>query len=346
MRSALQILANLSYLSDNFRRGLNSLILPYISNMRIQKISAFALTLGLVLTGFPQISLATALKCSEVFDSDFLTNDKLHRVPITDRSKSQTHRGFWDYLGTFGNSEVRAVRATLNTQGKLQIENVTNLESPLLERSLFSLNSKSHVLDAGSGQMLFINDLIFNLNEMKNQKNGSSEGLRWINSIGEKFLNEGSPNFTGITMVPVDESGFFSNRFQATTDKVSYANLVASGKVNPLTGRYMEAISNSELTQEFGMFDLVFDLYGVLSYSHHSDVIGKKLAATMKPGAELWMANTGLGNGHMAYFVNGESKGIDSLWQNLIQSGAFELIGASDANVMVFRRTNNPWSLH
>jgi hypothetical protein len=134
-------------------------------------------------------------------------------------------------------------------------------------------------------------------------------------------------------MVPLDANGNFSSDRQWTTydPPVSYQNLINSGKVNPLVGRYLETIPNSELTGNFGKVDLVMDSYGVLSYTGYPDLIGKKLAAVMKPGAELWV-------GFISQSVASHVVDI------LVRSEAFELIADEFEKVrFTLRRTSRPW---
>lgn len=285
-----------------------------------------------------QQSQAISLECSKIF-TDIESDIKIIHDKKVDANKFQTGRNIYDYLGGFDYPAVQSARFIKTARGfSVEISQDPDLNLNVY-RSLAKLNSQSHIMDGGAGQMIAINDLLFKVKDLLSSKFLDSRNLAL------SWHEAGTPNFTGVTMVPVINDYFASHgnfNPEGYTGSISYSKLVNTGKVNAQVGRYFEEIPNEELIKNFGLVDFYFDVFGILSYSNHTDIVGQKLAAILKPGAELWIQNL---NASFNFYVNGEALGPGTLIEYFEKSGAFELIGKSPNGVAVFRRTGNPWDL-
>jgi len=159
-----------------------------------------------------------------------------------------------------------------------------NLAVLSFAKSLLKLGPHSHVMDIGAGMLKPLIDLSGDFTEM-----GHSLSEYWKNpeilNAAKHLLKNGAPNMTGVTMVDFNQNEFS----YVENGRISKQEITSNPKIHSILGRYFEDVPNSELTQKFGKVDLVVDLSGVLAYSLNHSLVIEKLAAIMKPGAELWM---------------------------------------------------------
>jgi hypothetical protein len=151
----------------------------------------------------------------------------------------------------------------------------------------------NHILDLGAGNFRTALTLLDLMPLRSDAPNSTMSPL--ARDIREYYRKNGFPNITGFSLVDIVEhqkdAHYFLElgRSQIFTDSQL---IFQNPHLNPVTGKFFEAVDPSDIANRFGLSSGGFDSEGVFKYTRNAPAVLAKLAAMLRPGA-IMIVSTG-----------------------------------------------------